>query len=104
MSELKFFKVKVPGVPRQYFNACVDAEDFHKISGKHWTVCKKKSFDGLTDMWVAVNRTRDGRRTYLHRLVLDNPVGMRIRHLNRDGLDCRRANMELLPTIKKITV
>jgi len=36
------------------------------------------------------------RRLYLEQQILNVPMGVRIRHLNGDRLDCRRANLSII--------
>jgi|SRR6185369_3300233 len=62
----------------------VDDEDFDWINEWKW------SFDGR----YAV-RTEKGKRVYLHRLLMKNPVGMDIDHINGDKLDNRKENLRI---------
>lgn len=85
--------VRVP-LTRGLF-ALVDKADLHLLVGPKWHA----STDG------------DGRRTYarahkpgsghvykpiwMHRIILDAPDGVKVDHINGDGLDNRRANLRL---------
>lgn len=40
-------------------------------------------------------RGMNGSTLYMHRLIMDAPKGMQVDHINRDGLDNRRANLRL---------
>lgn len=44
---------------------------------------------------VAHARGQGNRQVYMHRLILAPPAGVQVDHINRDGLDNRRANLRL---------
>lgn len=64
-------------------SAIVDDCDAHLARFKWFAVQRSKT-------WYAVRRGR-----YLHRVILNPPVGVDVDHISGDGLDCRRANMRL---------
>lgn len=64
-----------------------------------WSATRRPNADGV-DTWYAVHETRwDPRpRThhYMHREVLSAPRGVHVHHKNGNGLDNRRANLEIV--------
>lgn len=77
--------------------AIVDDEDFDRLSAIKWHARPiQKSVSGF----YAVNGrggakpTRHGCR-YMHREVLNAPLGLHVDHINGDGLDNRRCNLRL---------
>jgi len=65
--------------------AIVDGEDYEKINGKKWHRC--------TNGYVAYI---DGRKWIsLHSVILETSEDEVIDHINRDGLDCRKANLRV---------
>lgn len=73
-------------------SALVDAADAVGILCLRWCATQ------IGKTWYAMRalpRTSDGKRRfeYLHRRILGDVPGMVVDHINRDGLDCRRANL-----------
>ena len=67
--------------------ALVDSDDWWIVQHYHW------SFDGS----YAVAHLGRGKKVYLHRLVLGLTSRKKeIHHKNRDKLDCRRSNLEVM--------
>lgn len=86
-------KVVVVGDVAQITLACgriatVDAADAELVSEKRWHICRGVGTD------YAITRI-NGRRTYLHRLLLNPAPRQDVDHRNRNGLDNRRANLRL---------
>ena len=78
-------------------HALVDPEDFERIAAHPW--CLRK---GYARRHV---KHEDGvwRPIHMHREILgDPPAGMTIDHVNRDGLDNRRANLRIVPVAGNI--
>lgn len=63
----------------------VDNEDFEKVNRYKW------SANYIHKHWYAIRKTRKskGKRTVqlMHRLITDCPEGLKIDHINHDGLD-----------------
>jgi hypothetical protein len=67
----------------------IDAEDWPWISGFKWSV----SSDGGGRMYVSTRI--EGKKIYLHRMLLKAPDGQRVDHRNGNPLDNRKANLRL---------
>ncbi|MDQ6906714.1 MAG: AP2 domain-containing protein [Chloroflexota bacterium] len=77
--------------------ALVDAEDFPRLAAYRWHAFHDRK-DGR---WLAVRGERiriEGRsvnrNVWMHREILGAPDGMPVEHLNDDGLDNRKANLQ----------
>lgn len=72
--------------------AIVDTADLSLVSRYRWMAAPLQ-----WHTYVMANVYRGRRRTklYLHRLLTDAPIGMVVDHINRNGLDNRRANLRL---------
>lgn len=70
--------------------ALVDEEDYWNVCDVTWTA----KFYART-IYATSTTLRAGRAVYLHRLIMNAPVGKEVDHINGDGLDCRRSNMRL---------
>ncbi len=64
----------------------VDHDDYEKYNKDSW------SFN-ITGASGYARRGRD--KKYLHRLIFGEPLGKEIDHINRDTLDCRKANLRI---------
>lgn len=67
--------------------ALVDDEDYDRVAGMKWRL-----FFANGRRLFAVS----GRATLLHRFILGVPDGIKVDHLNGDGLDNQRANLRAL--------
>jgi AP2 domain/HNH endonuclease len=67
----------------------IDAEDWPRISGFKWSV----SSDGGTRMYVSTRI--EGKKIYLHRVLLEAPHDHKVDHRNGNPLDNRKANLRL---------
>jgi hypothetical protein len=67
----------------------IDAEDWPRISEFKWSV----SSDGGKRMYVSTRI--EGKKTYLHRMILKAPYSQTVDHRNGDPLDNRKANLRL---------
>ena len=70
--------------------ALIDAEDVPLVSGYDWTVLHsaRTSYARRNQWSPSAQKT-----ILLHRVVLGEPVGLRIDHKDGNGLDCRKANL-----------
>ena len=66
----------------------VDFDDLGRVLAHTWSRCSPKR----SKTSYAITRV-DGRTVYMHRFVLDPPLGVEVDHVNGDGLDNRRANL-----------
>jgi len=67
--------------------ALVDDEDYDRVCGMKWRL-----FMANGRRLFAVSR----RATLLHRLILNAPINTKVDHINGDGLDNRRSNLQIL--------
>lgn len=69
--------------------ALVDDEDYDRVSEHRWSLLR---------LPLALNsyaRTMIGRRTvYLHRFIMDPPPDREVNHIDRNGLNNTRGNLE----------
>lgn len=70
--------------------ALVDDEDYERLGGHTWRLVGHGKY-------AARHAVVDGRRTsiQMHREIVGAPPGISVDHVNRDGLDNRRANLRL---------
>ena len=82
---------KIPLTQGQY--AIVDPDDYPRLSKYKWRICKTKGKNVL----YAERSTRlpNGKysRVLMHRQLIHVPEGFVIDHINRNGLDNRKANL-----------
>jgi hypothetical protein len=74
--------------------AVIDAVDAERILalGLSWYAFRvRRSWYAAAEMGATGNR----RRVYLHRLIMDAPIGIEVDHRDGDGLNCRRSNLRL---------
>jgi HNH endonuclease len=67
-----------------------DVRDAGLVGQYHWH-CHN---DGHGKLYA--RGVRDGRRIYLHRLLMDAPAGLDVDHINGNGLDNRRCNLRVV--------
>ncbi len=68
----------------------VDVEDYEELNKVKWHLFedkKKKKFYAV--------RTEDRRNVFMHRRIMNAPGGTIVDHVNRDGLDNRKANLRI---------
>ena len=68
----------------------IDDEDYKLISDYKWCVSEKRN-----NTFYAVTNTKDRKRLYLHRLIMEANKGDEIDHINHDTLDNRRSNLRI---------
>lgn len=76
-------------------DAIIDADDWPLVSRYRWGAVGP-SPRGKTQYVVTPGRGRREKPLYLHHLLMQPPPHIEVDHLNGNGLDCRRANMELV--------
>jgi hypothetical protein len=70
----------------------IDAVDAELVRGYNW-YSSKPGHGNLTRYAHGYRRGEKRKHVYLHRLLMDPPPHLQVDHINRDGLDCRRANL-----------
>lgn len=73
----------------QYF-IIIDKADFERVGHYPWQIVISKSGNTYARCW------RNKKTLLLHRLVMNAPEGKQVDHINRNGLDNRRANLRLV--------
>ena len=80
---------KVCRIPlTQGYFALVDADDYEELSRYKWHISDKGGR-------LYAYRTEKGKKTAMHRQILNAPSGMYCDHINHNGLDNRKANLRL---------
>jgi len=69
----------------------IDDEDYKLISDYKWCVSKKRN-----NTFYAVTNTKERKRLYLHRLIMEANKGDEIDHVNHDTLDNRKTNLRFV--------
>ena len=70
--------------------ALVDNEDFEVLNKSSWYAIRKR------DNWYARRTVKGNDKEYMHHALIPCKPGTEIHHLNDNGLDNRRTNIELL--------
>jgi hypothetical protein len=79
------------------FVALIDAQDYELVSQYIWRTLKASGES--TCYAVGRKKGTSGKTVYMHRIILGNvPHGVYVDHINRNGLDNRRANLRLATT------
>lgn len=77
--------------------ALVDDEDFEELSKRKWQAnVAARTVYAITNNW-----DKKLKRTFgisMHRMIMGNPVGMQVDHINHNGLDNRKANLRVCST------
>lgn len=74
----------------------MDDEDYERVSAHRWTVSSQRRADGSTRVYVKRSIRVPGRHQttqYLHRFIMDAPVGMEVDHINGIRTDNRICNL-----------
>ena len=74
--------------------AVIDTDDWDKVKGGRWHLHKSKHH-GKTLYYA--RGWRGGRKVYLHRFLMDAQPHEEVDHIDGDGLNCRRNNLECVP-------
>lgn len=78
----------------QGFEAVVDAADVPLVESRSWSVLTTKRSNGSIARYATSGgSTSDLGHQLMHRVIMGNPVGMKIDHRDHDGLNNRRGNL-----------
>lgn len=73
--------------------ALIDAEDAERVNQFEWKVRRSRStYYGYRPIYANGKQSA----VQLHRFILNAPDGVEVDHKNRNGLDCRKANLRLV--------
>lgn len=77
--------------------AIIDAEDYERVREHHWYASRVKLKEADYFRVMAFTPLVDGKREclMLHRFILQAPKGLVVDHINRNPLDCRKANLRI---------
>lgn len=76
--------------------AVIDDADAALIARYHWWAAKRPhTYYAVTKIKVTPGRRGRRRILHMHQLIMGDPPGMQVDHVNRDGLDNRRANLRV---------
>lgn len=70
----------------------VDDEDFERLSQYKWSALKTKGGFYAVRQWRTPGKQNF---VYMHRAIMDCPVGMEVDHINHNGLDNRKENLRV---------
>lgn len=70
--------------------ATIDTSDFEVVANYSWSVGDQGGGFFYARAWV------DGKKTFLHRLLMGSPKGKRVDHINGETLDNRRSNLRIV--------
>ncbi len=68
--------------------AIVDPDDLEILSETNWCCCNIGGF-------LRAQRCRNGKKEYMHRIIMDAKNGKIVDHINHDTLDNRRYNLRI---------
>ena len=71
----------------------IDDEDYDRVSKHTWHIvdCKYNYYVRRT-----IRVGKSFKHQYLHRLIMGEPEGLQVNHKNKDTLDNRRQNLEIV--------
>lgn len=75
----------------------IDKEDWDLIKNHKWSVAH--SYSAHKEIFYAITAYYDNetkKSIMMHRLILQPPKGLIVDHINHDGLDNRRSNLEVV--------
>ena len=73
--------------------AIIDADDLPKVASFTWHVSKECATSYARSHIRLPNGNR--KKIRMHRLLMDNPYGVEVDHVNSNGLDNRKSNLRL---------
>lgn len=75
--------------------ALVDDEDFPKLNAVNWSASRQ----GKT--WYAYRHLPGSHKTKgMHRVLMGDPIGMQIDHINGNGLHNQRSNLRIVTSVQ----
>jgi hypothetical protein len=77
--------------------AVIDVADWDKVKCRRWHLHISKHH-GKTIYYARARM--NGKPIYLHRFIMDARPDQEVDHLDNDGLNCRRENMELVTPVE----
>jgi hypothetical protein len=84
-------KIPLRGKKGEGLYTLVDREDFEKFGHLKWTL----NTYGYAYANIKQLETKKHKTFYLHRLLMDNPEGLQVDHINHDRLDNRKENLRI---------
>jgi len=74
--------------------AIVDDDDFNWLSRYSWRIVKgRNNYYAQTSFW---DKNKKQNKNYsMHRLIMNNPDGLQVDHINHNGLDNRKENLRI---------
>lgn len=87
---------KIPLTKKQF--ALVDDHDFDYLNQWKWYAHKGTNARTFYAIRKASSYRQNGITFRMHRVIMNNPKGKEIDHINGNGLDNRRANLRLATT------
>jgi hypothetical protein len=77
----------------QGLKTVIDDEDFHLVSGLKWHAARDRF--GLVYARTGRSKRRPGQAVSMHRLLMGDPPGLVVDHIDHDTLNNRRANLRI---------
>lgn len=76
-------------------HALVDDCDYIELSKHKWRAKKFVGCKKTGSIYFYAIRVKDGKQLFMHRQILNAPIGMVVDHQNKDTLDNRRSNIRV---------
>lgn len=70
--------------------AFVDDEDYETLTRHRW---RAQYNSGAGSFYAGRNTSKDKKKLYMHRVIMNAPLGVQVDHINGNTLDNRRANL-----------
>lgn len=74
--------------------ALVDDEDFQELSKYKWQA-KTDGYNWYAKRGYYNKETKKCVEIKMHRQIMNHPIGMKIDHINHNGLDCQKQNLRI---------
>jgi hypothetical protein len=90
---------RIPLTQRKY--AIVDPDDYERLNRYRWCALRRKNgyYAGRT---ASVHSRDRGRYILMHRAIIDPPYPLVVDHINRNGLDNRKANLRAVTQAQNV--